>query len=127
MIEATVQLTSKNELLVNGHYNSELISLLCESHKKIKKAFRQIGGFILPGTFTVSKPGADVHYSSTLPMIKKPRIGQTSINGEVYGLNNVFIVDGSCLPTLKEKPHTLTMMANADRIGRFLVNKIREM
>lgn len=53
-------------------------------------------------------------------MRERPSIGETSTQGEVKGLNGVYVVDGACLPTLSEKPHTLTIMANADRIGGLL-------
>ena len=49
-----------------------------------------------------------------------PNIGESSQLGEIEGLKNIHIVDGACLPVLTEKSHTLTIMANADRIGRQL-------
>ncbi len=53
-------------------------------------------------------------------MREKPVLGETSSSGEVKGLEGVYIVDGACLPSLPAKSHTLTIMANADRIGRRL-------
>ena len=40
------------------------------------------------------------------------------------GLEGVHVVDGACLPSLTEKSHTLTIMANADRIGRNLARQM---
>ncbi|WP_235047360.1 GMC oxidoreductase [Vibrio mimicus] len=51
-------------------------------------------------------------------MKEKPVLGQCKLSGEVSGLENVYLVDGSSLPNLTEKSHTLTIMANADRIAR---------
>jgi choline dehydrogenase-like flavoprotein len=73
---------------------------------------------LLPGSFTVGRPGGDIHYSGTFPMRKSPSLGETSQLGEVKELEGIFVVDGACLPTLSEKSHTLTIMANADRIGK---------
>ena len=50
-------------------------------------------------------------------MRKTPVVGETSQLGEVLGMEGVYVVDGACLPVLPEKSHTLTIMANADRIG----------
>lgn len=66
----------------------------------------------------------DIHYSSTLPMQHNPTLGQTDANGELAGLAGVHVVDGSCLSALTEKSHTLTIMANADRIGKILAKQI---
>nr|WP_256348315.1 GMC oxidoreductase [Pseudomonas reactans] len=77
-------------------------------------------------SFTVGKPGADIHYAGTLPMRSKPRVGQTDSFGEVEGLCGVHVVDAACLPTLTEKSHTLTIMANADRIARSVVTQLQQ-
>ena len=46
-------------------------------------------------------------------------------HGELHGLMGVHVVDGACLPSLTEKSHTLTIMANADRIARRIAKNIR--
>jgi choline dehydrogenase-like flavoprotein len=53
-------------------------------------------------------------------MVDRPGPMQTSTSGEVHGLPGVHVVDGSTLPVLPAKSHTLTLMANADRIGRLI-------
>jgi choline dehydrogenase-like flavoprotein len=57
-------------------------------------------------------------------MRRRPRIGETNVLGEIAGVANAHVVDGACLPTLSEKSHTLTIMANADRIGRALAAQV---
>ena len=42
----------------------------------------------------------------------------TSENGELFGAEGVYLVDGSCLGDLPAKNLTFTIMANADRIAR---------
>ena len=54
-------------------------------------------------------------------MRHKPTLGETSSVGELFGLKDVHVVDGACLTAISEKSHTLTIMANADRIGRKLI------
>jgi choline dehydrogenase-like flavoprotein len=96
-----------------------------EARKKLSKAYWSIGGLMLPGSYTVGLPGGDIHYAGTLPMRDKPLLGETSSLGEVEGMNGVYVVDGACLPTLSAKSHTLTIMANADRIGRAISINLR--
>jgi choline dehydrogenase-like flavoprotein len=54
-----------------------------------------------------------------------PGPGESNDEGELHGLAGVHVVDGAALPSLLEKPHTLTVMANADRIGRRLAARLR--
>jgi len=64
--------------------------------------------------------GSDIHYAGTLPMRKDPRIGETNAVGELAGQPGLFVADAATFPELSAKPHTLTMMAMADRLGRHL-------
>ena len=76
---------------------------------------------MLPKSFTLSKPGGDLHHACSLPMRRDPKLGETRSDGGLFGLKDVHIVDGACLTSVSEKSHTLTIMANADRIGRKLL------
>ena len=98
--------------------------LMKTAETKLRRIYWKMGALLMPMSFTVGRPGADIHYAGTLPMHATPRIGQTDRLGEVAGLPGVHVVDGACLPRLTEKSHTLTLMANADRIARSLATTI---
>jgi choline dehydrogenase-like flavoprotein len=117
---AEARLQANGSLIVTGKYCSVVVPLMDEAAKKLRKAYWHLGTILLPGSFTVGRPGGDIHYAGTLPMRKLPDVGETSPLGEVVGLGGVYVVDGACLPTLSEKSHTLTIMANADRIGSLI-------
>lgn len=117
---AEVELQPDASLRVTGKYCNAVAPLMDEAAKKLRKAYWSMGAVLLPGSFTIGPPGGDIHYAGTLPMRESPSCGETSQHGEVEGLDGIFVVDGACLPTLPEKSHTLTIMANADRIGRQL-------
>ena len=121
---AQASLSEDGSLNVSGNYQHEVKSLMAEASRKLRKSYWSLGAMLLPGSFTVGRPGGDIHYAGTLPMKESPEIGQTSQLGEVAGLEGVYVVDGACLPVLPEKSHTLTIMANADRIGRALVVRL---
>jgi hypothetical protein len=114
---AKARLKEDGVLMVTGKYDQEVMQLMIEAKKKLRKAYWSLGALLLPGSFTVGRPGGDIHYAGTLPMRKSPKVGETTPLGEVMGLDGVYVVDGACLPVLPGKSHTLTMMANADRIG----------
>lgn len=117
---AGAKLGRDESLVISGKYGDEVTPLMDEAAKKVRKAYWSLGGMLLPGSFTVGRPGGDIHYAGTLPMRESSVVGETSPLGEVKGMEGVYVVDGACLPVLPEKSHTLTIMANADRIGRQL-------
>jgi choline dehydrogenase-like flavoprotein len=78
----------------------------------------------LPGSLTISAPGTDGHYAGTLPMGGKGDLA-TSLYGELNASKGIYIADGASFSSLPAKHCTLTIMANADRIGRHLTSKIK--
>lgn len=122
----TAVLGPDGSLKVSGGLQPEVPAIMRTVESKLRRIYWKMGAILMPMSFTVGKPGADIHYAGTLPMRVNPRVGQTDSFGEVEGLGGVHVVDAACLPTLTEKSHTLTIMANADRIGRSLVTQLQE-
>lgn len=118
---ATLSLSADGTLRVEGGYRNEVAGLMTFVEQRLRKVFWKLGALLLPNSFTVGQPGSDIHYAGSLPMRKNPSAGETNGFGELFGLDGVHIVDGASLSSLSEKSHTLTIMANADRIGRSLV------
>ncbi|APW36528.1 4Fe-4S ferredoxin [Rhodoferax koreense] len=119
--DARARLDDRDTLRIEGGWRqADVEDLLREARRKLAGAYRKMNAWMLPGSFTPGRPGSDIHYAGTLPMAADPGAGQTSVQGEVRGLRHVHVVDGACLPALPEKSHTLTLMANADRIGRLI-------
>lgn len=119
-------LNANRELTLTNVRHEEVGALLERVKKIVGRGFRQAGGFLVPRSFTVGRPGGDIHYSGTLPMKKDPKINETNSYGELEFLGGVYVVDGSCLPSLSEKPHTFTIMANADRIAKKVASTLLE-
>ncbi|NWC85302.1 GMC family oxidoreductase [Pseudomonas reactans] len=113
-------------LKISGGVKPEIPALMEAAESTLRRIYWKMGAILMPMSFTVGKPGADIHYAGTLPMRSKPRVGQTDSFGEVEGLCGVHVVDAACLPTLTEKSHTLTIMANADRIARSVVTQLQQ-
>lgn len=118
---ASLTLDAGNTLRVSGGYHEDVDELMNEAHKKLRLSFLKLGAVVLPKSFTLSKPGGDLHHACSLPMRREPVLGESTVDGELFGLKHVHVVDGACLTSISEKSHTLTVMANADRIGRNIV------
>lgn len=105
--------------------HDETQGLLKKGVHILSKSYRSMGAVLLPGSFTAGRAGGDIHYAGTLPMRKTPKIGETGPIGEVMSLGGIYVVDGASLSILPEKPHTLTIMANADRIAHKIVDEFK--
>jgi len=123
--DVTVQLRSDGSLRVEGGHKTLVDQVLIEARRKIQILYWMMGGIVLPRSFSAGRPGADIHYAGTIPMKQNPGLGEASAFGEVVGMEGVYVVDGSCLPELTEKSHTLTIMANADRIGHSIALRMK--
>lgn len=108
----------KGNMKIEGKYDERYQAAGKEVKGLLRSNFLKLGAILFPFSFKFTQPGACIHYASTFPMKEKPVLGQCKLSGEVIGLENVYLVDGSSLPNLTEKSHTLTIMANADRIAR---------
>nr|BFD44629.1 hypothetical protein FFPRI1PSEUD_61280 [Pseudomonas sp. FFPRI_1] len=120
MTDTSLSLDADDRLIVRGTYRDEVAPLMREAQRLLRKSFRQLGAVLIPTSFKVGLPGADVHYAASLPMRAKPALGQTDRYGELAGVSGIHVVDGASLSSLPAKSHTLTIMANADRIGKHL-------
>ncbi len=114
-------LGSSGELRVRGGFSDAMDARMSVARQTVAGGLRRAGAWMLPGSFVAGAPGADLHYAATLPMRAAPRSHETTRDGEVAGLPGLFVVDGASLPDLPAKAHTLTIMANADRIAGALV------
>jgi choline dehydrogenase-like flavoprotein len=86
--------------------------------RRLKKIWRALGARVLPGG-SLAIPGTDAHFGGVFPMGALEPHG-TSQFGELNAAPGLYIVDGAVLPTIPAKFTTLTIMANADRVGRHL-------
>ena len=111
-----VALGGDNRLKITGRLQDNFSDEFKKCSSKIKAVFRKMGVVSLPGSFKSYEPGAEVHYGCTLS-----DGGFISDSGELTMASGIYVVDGSSLPALTAKSHTLTIMANADRIAIGLV------
>jgi choline dehydrogenase-like flavoprotein len=109
---------------IQGVRTAEADRELRATGRLLGRMLRRLGAYKLPGSLAFSPAGADGHYAGTLPMGGAGPLG-TDLSGGLTWLPGVHAVDGSVLPELPARHCTLTIMANADRIARLLVDEGR--
>lgn len=73
-----------------------------------------------------SAPGKSYHFGGSFPHSRSPQSGRASdVLGRVHPWQNVHLVDASVFPTVTATTFTLTIMANAHRIARQVVEESR--
>jgi choline dehydrogenase-like flavoprotein len=85
---------------------------------RLTAIWRKLGARPLPGA-ALATAGTDAHLGGVFPMGTVAPHG-TNNYGELHAAPRLYLVDGSVLPSIPSKFTTLTIMANADRIGRYL-------
>ena len=106
------------KLHITGGFAEGFVRTAREVSNDLARHWRALGAIALSRA-RLAMPGVDAHFVGTLPMGGRAANG-TSSSGELSGFSGLHIVDGSVLPTLPSKHATLTIMANADRIGALL-------
>lgn len=119
----SLTLLPSGQIAIQGGSNPALGTTLQRLHRRLSRTFRALGAILPPGGYVEGLPGSDIHYAGTLPMTANGDIGTTRPTGEVVGLPHVHVVDAANLTSLPAKPHTLTMMANAHRIGQTIADR----
>ncbi|MDQ7762056.1 GMC oxidoreductase, partial [Xanthomonas sontii] len=111
-------------LSIRGARTAEATASLTADLSRLGRALRRAGALALPGSTAILEPGADAHYAGTLPM-GGDGPAATSADGALARAPGLYIADGAALPPLPATHPTLTIMANADRIGRALARRAR--
>ena len=110
------QRDGRSLVVVRGGFDVSLPNKVAEVTRRLRRIWRQLGAWMLPGT-SLAPPGTDVHFGGPFAMGLGFAHGTTAY-GELHAAPGVFVADGAAFPSLPSKYPTLTIMANADRIGR---------
>ncbi|MDD2768531.1 MAG: GMC oxidoreductase [Methylococcus sp.] len=93
------------------------VRLRCAALPYLLTALRPLGAYSLERFAVLSPPGWGFHHAGCLPMRHCPAAFETHVDGRLWNSKRVRVIDGSVLPSLPAKNHTLTLMANAARIA----------
>ena len=84
---------------------------------KLWRHRRHLGGCPIAPMLNIADPGRGFHGGGTIPMRREPRPFQCDILGRPYGFRRLHLVDATAFPTIPATTITLSVMANAHRIG----------
>jgi ferredoxin len=84
--------------------------------KLLRNTFR-LGAFPLTPMMEIAEPGRSFHNGSSFPMSLQPGPFETDILGRPFDWQRIHAVDATILPTIPATTITLSVMANAHRIG----------
>jgi choline dehydrogenase-like flavoprotein len=110
-----------NRLSVDGEGNITIRYPERQQYSKLPvllASLRRLGGFTLQRLASAPPPSWGFHHAATLPMRADPQAFETHIDGRLWDSQRVRVIDGSVLPSLPAKNHSLTIMANAARIAQ---------
>jgi choline dehydrogenase-like flavoprotein len=79
----------------------------------------------LPGREALKKPGEIIHEAGSARMGSDPRDSVTNSFGQTWDVKNLFLMDGSLLPSNPDKNLTLTIMALAWRSSEYLIDELK--
>jgi choline dehydrogenase-like flavoprotein len=122
----TVELQLKQgeaHLVVVAGDSPDIGARLAHLRRQVAGSFAALGAMLLPGSFTLVTPGEGLRYAGTFPMRARPAPGEVDTNCELSGSPGLFLVDLSVFPTIPAKHASLTLMANADRVGRRIAER----
>jgi choline dehydrogenase-like flavoprotein len=85
--------------------------------RRLAATGRQLGMLPLPRLVQIGRPGKSNHLGGSFPMRANPRAEETDTLGRLPNWRRVHIVDASIFPSVPATTITLSVMANAHRIG----------
>jgi choline dehydrogenase-like flavoprotein len=85
--------------------------------KKLSKYKAELGAVPIAPLLKISPPGQGLHNVGTFPMRQTPSSFESDTMGRLSGYQRVYAVDASVLPSAPASTITLSVMANAHRIG----------
>jgi choline dehydrogenase-like flavoprotein len=106
------------QISIRGGFVPDFDRIATATRRQLARIFRRLGAWSLPGAM-IAPPGIDAHFGGLFPM-GLDAVHGTSRHGELNSAPGLFIVDAAAHPEMPAKFNTLTIMANADRIGRHL-------
>lgn len=110
-------LAADGRLVPAVQHNDETEQVMARATARMAQVLKLAG--LLPLSFA-RRPGdvgSSFHVGGSVPMAKAPGAGQSDILGRPKGLSRVHLVDASSLPSIPATTITLSVMANAHRIG----------
>jgi choline dehydrogenase-like flavoprotein len=94
--------------------------------RRLVKAAPYLGLMPVVPQIALSAPTKSYHYGGSFPHARDPEQGlQSDVLGRVHPWRDIHLVDASVFPTVPATTFTLSIMANAHRIARSVLEESR--
>ncbi|RDW18979.1 GMC oxidoreductase [Oceanobacillus chungangensis] len=91
----------------------------------IRDSARAMGVTLDESTLVLRPPGADMHESCTCRMGNNPNTSATNRNGQIHGVQGLYVADNSALPSLTAAGPVLSNTALAIRVADHIIRQSR--
>lgn len=122
----TLALDEHQHFHLNPIQNSDVNVIIHHLFNKLKQCKKELGFTAIPFLKKFNKIGQSCHYGGSLPMREFPNEFETDTLGRPFAFKHWHIVDAAIFPSIPAGPITLTIMANAYRIGHEVASRGRE-
>ena len=112
-----LRLAADGRLSATPRPNPETGRVLRKAARRLGAAMRHAGLLALVAALRQGPVGSSFHAGGSMPMAKAPRGHEADILGRPAALKRIHVVDASVLPAIPATTITLSVMANAHRIG----------
>ncbi len=116
-VEIRLSSGEKKSLTFKSLPNTSTSSAITRSRTRMAMVLRKAGLVPLMPLSRAGEIGSSFHCGGTFPMREAPTGLETDLLGRVNGLTRTHIVDASIFPSIPATTITLSVMANAHRIG----------
>ena len=106
-----------SKLIMEAKINKNVNKTINGVYKKIFENRNLFKAIPIPGITKIPNPGYGSHSGGSFPMRLKPKDFETDSLGRPSGFFKVHVVDSTVFPSIPATTITLTVMANAYRIG----------
>ena len=118
VIEMTLKRDGPKDCLhLNALPNPETRRTVKRVVHELLRQSRKLGGLVLPPLLQLAEPGRGFHCAGSFPMREHPQPFESDCLGRPHGWTRVHAVDATVLPSAPATTITLSVMANAHRIG----------
>ncbi|HUI08002.1 MAG TPA: hypothetical protein VL486_13470 [Verrucomicrobiae bacterium] len=113
-----------------GDYLEVVYHLSPESQRTRRANEKRMAGFVrqlgcLPIRTVNTPDGSSIHYAGQFPATVADKPLSTTVNGRLRPTRTVYLADGSAFAYVPAKGLTLTLMANANRLGEHVAQALK--
>jgi choline dehydrogenase-like flavoprotein len=117
IVKLAIEPGINSPMILKGETNPEANRVLKKIIKKLARNKKNLGMIPVSLLTKIGTPGSGNHSGGSFPMSRNPNDFQTDTLGRPNGFTKLHIVDSTILPGIPATTITLTIMANAHRIG----------